>query len=104
MFPIALRLGRRVTTDTCVKTKIFDNHSFEVLQEVDVPIQAGSDVVLDVLGLHMNRRLFKISDCFFLTSRLPFYKALAWGRDVENFIPERFIDTEGYRWPREACT
>jgi hypothetical protein len=61
MFPLALRLGRCVTTDTWVKTKIFDKHSFEVIQEVDVPIQAGSDLVLDILGLHMNRKLFKFS-------------------------------------------
>ena len=39
---------------------------------------------------------------FFLMSFLLFYKALAWG-DVENFAPERFIDAEGYCWPREAC-
>jgi hypothetical protein len=36
-------------------------------------------------------------------SFLLFYKALVWGDDVEDFKPERFIDTEGYRWPREAC-
>ena len=57
MFPPVMRLGKHVTTDTHVKTKIFDNHSFEVLREVDVPIKAGSVVVLDILGLHMNRRL-----------------------------------------------
>jgi hypothetical protein len=57
MFPPVMRLGKHVTTDTYVKAKIFDNHSLKVLQEVDVPIKAGSVVVLDVLGLHMNRRL-----------------------------------------------
>lgn len=57
MFPPAMRLGKHVTTDTCVKAKIFDKHSLKILREVDVPIKAGSSVVLDVLGLHMNRRL-----------------------------------------------
>ena len=57
LFPPAMRLGKHVTTDTCVKTKIFDNHSLKVLREVDIPIKAGSDVVLDILGLHTNRRL-----------------------------------------------
>jgi cytochrome P450 len=29
--------------------------------------------------------------------------AIHWGEDVPEFKPERFIDTESYRWPREAC-
>ena len=58
MFPPAPRLAKNVTTDTCVKAKIFDPHSLEVLREVDVPIKAGSDIVLDIPGLHMNRGLF----------------------------------------------
>jgi hypothetical protein len=64
MFPPLVRLGKHVTTDTSLKAKIFDNNSLEVLHEVDIPIQAGTDVILDVIGLHMNRRLFarKISD------------------------------------------
>jgi len=82
MFPPVMRLGRIVTADTCVTSRIFDKHSLEVLREVDVPIREGSVVVLDVLGLHMN--------------------PIAWGNDAEDFKPERFIDTEGYRWPREA--
>lgn len=57
MFPPAMRLGKHVTADTCVKAKIFDKHSLKILREVDVPIKAGSAVVLDILGLHMNRRL-----------------------------------------------
>jgi hypothetical protein len=39
---------------------------------VDVPIQAGSDLVLDILGLHMNRKLFKFSYWFCLTYLFPF--------------------------------
>jgi hypothetical protein len=58
MFPPAPRLAKNVTTDTSVKVKIFDSHSLEVQREVDVPIKAGSDLVLDILGLHMNRRSF----------------------------------------------
>jgi cytochrome P450 len=27
-----------------------------------------------------------------------------WGPDAESFKPERFIDTESYKWPRDACT
>ena len=60
MFPPVMRLGKQVAADTHVKTKIFDNHSLKVLREVDVPIKAGSVVVLDVLGLHMNRKLFAL--------------------------------------------
>jgi len=55
MFPLVPRLSKSVTVDTSVKAKIFDNHSFEVLREVDVPIPAGGEVVFDFRGLHMNR-------------------------------------------------
>ena len=58
MFPPVMRLGKIATTDTRVTARIFDNHSLEVRQKVDVPIKEGSIVVLDVLGLHMNRGLF----------------------------------------------
>ncbi|KAJ7468028.1 cytochrome P450 [Mycena latifolia] len=47
-----------------------------------VPVKQGSIVVIDVLALHMN----------------PMY----WGADAAEFKPARFIDTETYRWPRDA--
>jgi len=30
-------------------------------------------------------------------------EAIYWGDEVADFIPERFIDTIDYRWPRHAC-
>ncbi|KAJ7185748.1 cytochrome P450 [Mycena filopes] len=47
-----------------------------------IPVKTGAVVVIDILGLHSN----------------PMY----WGKDVDAFKPERFIDTESYRWPRDA--
>ncbi len=32
-----------------------------------------------------------------------FGPAIHWGEDVDKFKPERFIDTETYKWPRDAC-
>ena len=29
--------------------------------------------------------------------------ALVWGKDAHIFKPERFIDTEDYKWPRDGC-
>jgi hypothetical protein len=26
-----------------------------------------------------------------------------WGVDATAFKPEKFIDTDTYRWPRDAC-
>jgi hypothetical protein len=65
-------------------------------------VPAGSIVVVDILGAHMNRKssnLFAIRTEFF--SGL--FVALHWGEDVDDFKPERFIDTDTYRWPRDAC-
>jgi hypothetical protein len=41
-----------------------------------------------------------------LSDKLNLIAALAihWGEDVDKFMPERFIDTETYKWPRDACT
>ena len=40
-------------------------------------------------------------DLVALTSRC--VAALYWGEDAAEFRPERFIDTESYQWPRDAC-
>ncbi|KAJ7774471.1 cytochrome P450 [Mycena maculata] len=47
-----------------------------------VPVKAGSMIIIDILALHMN----------------PMY----WGADAVEFKPARFVDTEAYRWPRDA--
>jgi len=65
MFSPVPRLAKNATTDTYVKARIFDSRSLEVLREVDVPIKAGSDIVLDIHGLHRNRRLLKFLTDFF---------------------------------------
>jgi len=43
-------------------------------------------------------RLFFFNNVFFFSS------AIHWGDDVDEFKPERFIDTDTYKWPRDACT
>ena len=89
MFPPAPRLAKHVTTDTFVKTKIFDSHSLEVLRELDVPIKAGSDVVLDILGLHMNRKLFTnfLIDFFLPASSFSTKRSL--GETMSKFLNQR---------------
>ena len=65
-------------------------------------VPAGSLVSLDVWGLHMNR---ESTSSWTRSVRLTFtyIAALYWGEDAEAFKPERFIDTESYQWPRNAC-
>ena len=72
MFAPFPRLGKNVNTNTSVKAKIFDNHSLAVLREINVPIKAGSDIILDIPALHMNRRLFPKFLIDFLLTGLPF--------------------------------
>ncbi|KAJ7468050.1 cytochrome P450 [Mycena latifolia] len=85
LFPAAPRLVKIVQTDTDLTAHRFTTDPTGELQNItpfSVPLTKGSMVVIDIAALHMN----------------PMY----WGQDVENFKPERFIDTETYRWPRDA--
>ncbi|KAJ8693930.1 hypothetical protein PTI98_008872 [Pleurotus ostreatus] len=91
-FPPVSRLGKPVHADTTLKARRFTTniqHSKSAdLQEVSnveefvVPIPKGSIVIVDIYGLHLN--------------------PVHWGPDVTEFRPDRFIDTESYRWPRDA--
>ncbi|RDB30006.1 hypothetical protein Hypma_014135 [Hypsizygus marmoreus] len=85
LFPAVARLAKLVTTDTTLKARRFSTTSMGKIRNVEqyeVPIKAGSMVLIDIIGLHMN--------------------PIHWGEDVAEFKPERFIDTDTYRWPRDA--
>ncbi|KAF7360213.1 Cytochrome P450 [Mycena venus] len=81
LFTPVARLSKIAHADTTLTAHRF-TPGLDVVTPFDVPVRAGSMVVIDVLALHMN----------------PMY----WGHDVEDFRPERFVDTETYRWPRDA--
>ncbi|KAF4564500.1 hypothetical protein EYR40_010663 [Pleurotus pulmonarius] len=93
-FPSVARLGKPVHADTTLKAKRFttniqhtkpkstDLQELSDVEEFVVPIPKGSIVIVDIFALHFN----------------PLY----WGPDVTEFRPDRFIDTESYRWPRDA--
>jgi len=85
LFPPAPRLSKIVQVDTTLTAHRFTRRGTAELSDVTpftVPVKAGSFVILDILALHMN----------------PMY----WDHDVEQFKPERFLDTDTYRWPRDA--
>ncbi|KAK2464804.1 hypothetical protein APHAL10511_003222 [Amanita phalloides] len=85
LFSSASRLGKTVLSDTILKTRRFTTNrdgTIEDVKVVNTPIKAGSMVILDIHALH--------------------YNPIHWGDDVSKFKPERFIDTETYKWPRDA--
>ncbi|KAJ8482549.1 hypothetical protein ONZ45_g14909 [Pleurotus djamor] len=85
LFPSIARLGKPVCADTTLKAKRFSSKGRSDVSDVEefvVPIAKGSIVIVDIFGLHHN----------------PMY----WGSDPLEFRPERFVDTETYRWPRDA--
>ncbi|KAF9010195.1 cytochrome P450 [Cyathus striatus] len=85
LYPPVARMARHTLSDTRLKAKRFSTTSegkIGSVKEITVPIKAGSIVILDTFGLHKN--------------------PIHWGDDVEEFKPSRFIDTDTYKWPRDA--
>ncbi|KAJ7820996.1 cytochrome P450 [Mycena olivaceomarginata] len=85
LFPPVVRISKIVHADTTIKAHRFTttcNGDIGHVQDISLPVRTGSMVLIDIRGLHMN----------------PMY----WGPDAESFKPERFIDTESYKWPRDA--
>ncbi|KAF5358819.1 hypothetical protein D9758_008564 [Tetrapyrgos nigripes] len=80
LYPIVSRLGRVAIKDTVLRS--YRLSASDELEPFDVRIKKGREVVLDFAAVHRN----------------PVY----WGTDAEEFKPERFIDTDSYRWPRDA--
>jgi len=103
-FPSVSQIPRLVQYDTVLTAKRFTNgpNKHQVLGEFRMNVPARSVVVLDILGTHMNR---KSTGSFTMTTEVfsGLFVALYWGEDVDDFKPERFIDTDTYRWPRDAC-
>ncbi|KAL0959590.1 hypothetical protein HGRIS_011299 [Hohenbuehelia grisea] len=88
LFPPVSRLGKPVHTDTTLKARRFIPEpsgkfsSVPKSEEFEVTIPVGSAVLIDVFAVQRN--------------------PLHWGVDADEFKPEHFIDTETYRWPRDA--
>ncbi|TFK34437.1 cytochrome P450 [Crucibulum laeve] len=85
LFPPVARLAKNVHSDTVLNARTFTTlpeGKIKDVQETYISVKAGSMVIIDVFGLHMN--------------------PIHWGEDVADFKPERFIDTDTYRWPRDA--
>lgn len=111
VFPAEPRISKDVHKDTVLPGTYFTSGSKESPSvetgKFLMAVPAGSIVVMDIWALHMNRE-----SCSSRTRphiRLvgltlhPHVAALYWGEDAEEFKPERFIDTESYQWPRNAC-
>ncbi|EGO03712.1 hypothetical protein SERLA73DRAFT_175316 [Serpula lacrymans var. lacrymans S7.3] len=85
LFPAVPRLAKNVHTDAVLPAQCFTvgaKGSLTPGKPFSVAVPAGSVVIVDIWALHMN----------------PLY----WGDDVEDFKPARFIDSDTYRWPRDA--
>ncbi|KAJ7359619.1 cytochrome P450, partial [Mycena albidolilacea] len=85
LFPPIVRISKIVHADTTIKAHRFtttSNGDIDNIQNISVPVKTGNMIMVDIRGLHMN----------------PMY----WGSDAASFKPERFVDTDSYKWPRDA--
>jgi cytochrome P450 len=70
LFPATPRLAKTVFSDTILRTHRFTTKADGTPDEVEVvntPIKAGSYVVLDVHGIHHNRKRIDYKRCLTLT-------------------------------------
>jgi len=79
LFPAEPRLSKMVMQDTSLKARRWGEKGEE---KYEVVVPQGSTVWLDIWATHLS----------------PEY----WGPDVNEFKPERFFDTDSYKWPRDA--
>lgn len=85
LFPPVARLAKHVRADTTLSARRFSSSpegKITNVEKYEVPIKTGSIVVIDIVALHNN--------------------PIHWGENAAEFKPERFIDTDTYRWPRDA--
>ncbi|THU96647.1 cytochrome P450, partial [Dendrothele bispora CBS 962.96] len=80
LIPIVSRLGRMVLKDTVLRT--YRLNGIGDPESYSVSMKEGSEIIIDMAAVHRN----------------PIY----WGADANEFKPERFVDTDTYRWPRDA--
>jgi len=79
LFPAEPRLGKMVMADTTLRGTRRTPHGEE---KYEIACPKGSTVWFDIWATHYDPNL--------------------WGADVEEFKPERFFDTDTYKWPRDA--
>jgi len=85
LFPTASRICKIARTDTTLTAHRFTSSPSGEIRDITpfaVSVKEGSILVIEVMALQMS----------------PLY----WGPDTNEFKPERFVDTEEYRWPRDA--
>jgi hypothetical protein len=78
-----------VHADATIKAHRFttDNQGdIDHIEDFSIPVKTGQMIMIDVLGLHMNRSYFRHPG----RSQLNDFTAMYWGRDVAEFKPDRF--------------
>ena len=108
MFPSVPRLAKQVHADATITARRFVPHAkgpgmHGEAEQYRIAIPKGSVVIMDVFGTSLSREmtgplLIPVHIEYILRAL-----ALHWGEDAAEFKPERFIDTDTYRWPRDAC-
>jgi len=83
LFPAEVRTGRVATRDTVIPCEVRNPTTGE-WETRELAVDEGVEAVLNIHGLHMDPR--------------------SWGKDVDAFRPERFVDRpeDGYEWPRDS--
>ena len=59
--------------------------------------------MIDMAAVHRNRTSGLLYCKCLVRYSLTVNLAIYWGADANEFKPERFVDTDTYRWPRDAC-
>jgi cytochrome P450 len=109
LYPLVSSTGKVAAADTSITLHTIPAKAGEAGVPVSVPISKGTHLRIDVPGMGLNSKSYRARSVLLASrpasgahSSCLSLAAEYWGEDVMSYRPSRFVDTDDYKWPRDA--